>query len=148
MTSIKHSKKTKIARSRKIPTIEEADPAMMVDLIAESVIQDAQTILQELRLPSPTRSRLNAYLTSPSAVEFLTNYAERVYSHNERFRRGVNSNANQGNAGRDYLVNFMSHWLSCEIAKITNNNYDIHRALERSGFSWYGYDRNMPRHRH
>lgn len=113
----------------------------MVDLIAESVIEDARVLIQGL---SFNDLPLNDYLCSQEPIDFLVKYAETIYAHNDRFRRKVNSNANQGNAGRDYLINFMAHWLSSELGRISRDNPDVRRVLERSGFSWYGNWRQSP----
>jgi hypothetical protein len=130
----KHSTKTSVPKE--IKTIEEKNPVMMIDVIAESVIQEASVLLRELN------SRpVEEYLSSDKPVKYLVERAETIYAHNPRFRKGVDSNANHGNAGRDYLVGFMRHWLSGEIRKASHENSKIRQILERSGFSWYGYRR-------
>jgi hypothetical protein len=42
-----------------------------------------------------------------TAVDHLVRRAERVFAHNDTWRRKV-----RGQRGRDYVVSFMRHWLS------------------------------------
>ena len=44
----------------------------------------------------------------------LADKAEHCYTKNPAFRRRLQSQANRGQAGRDWLYAFMRHWLSAE----------------------------------
>lgn len=105
------------ARKEKVYDIE-ADTSIMTDVLAEAVCEDAARLLD---LPT-VDERLVGYLTA---------YANTVYSHNPRFRRKVRSEANHGNAGRNYLYIYMCHWIAGELIKQGASR----RLLVDSGFS-------------
>ena len=113
----------------KLPRSIEEDTSIVPVLLAEAVVSDAE-ILLGIKLPS-------------DLDEWLAGYAEAVYANNERFRKKVQSNADHGNAGRDYLYAFMCHWLSSEILKRTMHDDDhprIRETLMQSGFSMGHHD--------
>jgi hypothetical protein len=103
-------------------SIEEAT-SILSYAVAESVVSEASYLLK-LDLPR-------------DLAEWLVGYAEAIYANSKNFRKKINSNANHGNAGRDYLYAFMKHWLSSEILKRSKSDDDcprIRKILETSGF--------------
>lgn len=113
-------------KTKKIPSIEEATD-IIVEIAAEGVVDQAKRLLGHeyfLRCCSDV-----------TAVGYLTGHSEATYQANPRFRAKVNSNADHGNRGRDYLWSFMQHWLSAYLLKVTHNAPELRRALEESGFS-------------
>jgi hypothetical protein len=129
-------------KTKRQKTIEERNPSMIVELMAEAVVEEASFLLQDLKDSKRTKKlgvEVSKYLKSRKPVEYLTDRAETIYANNPRFAKKVDSNANHGNAGRDYLMGFMRHWLSADLGEISRKNPDVRRILERSGFSWYGY---------
>lgn len=47
-----------------------------------------------------------------AAEKYLVEHAEATYKANKSFAKHVQSEADYGNRGRDYLANFMQHWLA------------------------------------
>ena len=96
----------------------EADTSIMPDMLAETVCEDAARLLD---IPA----------VDERLVGYLVDYANTVYSHNPRFRKKVRSEANHGNAGRDYLYMYMCHWIAGELVKKGASRH----LLVDSGFS-------------
>jgi hypothetical protein len=111
--------RTPPARNEKSYDIE-ADTSIMPDVLAEAVCEAAAHLLDA---PDVARDE--------RLIKYLVDYANNVYSHNPRFRKKVRSEANQGNAGRDYLYMYMCHWISGELGKRGHSR----RLLVDSGFS-------------
>ena len=104
----------------------EGDTGIMLDVVGDAVIQQASHILD-----------IDLRSTQPDLVGWMTGYAEAVYANNPHFRKKIQSNANKGNAGRDWLYSFMQHWLSAEILRRCGEGEKskIRNALVSSGFS-------------
>ncbi len=64
--------------------------------------------------------------------------ADVIYFHNPRFRRGVRRH---GNAGRDYLLAFMRHWLA---AMIRRRDHELFTRLPASFCTGH----ELPDHHH
>jgi hypothetical protein len=103
----------------------EADTSILVDVVAESVCDEASRLLGD---PIDTEHM----------IEYLVDHAQQIYEHNPTFRKNIRSEANHGNAGRDHLYTYMRHWLTSELVKQVHDR----RKLIDSGFSM-GED---PRH--
>ena len=88
--------------SKKTSAIEDDTP-ILPTVIADSVIREVQMFFVGKGLQDSIGEN-----TEP-VVDYLTNYAERVYAANTAFRKRIRS---RGNAGRDYLYAFMRHWLA------------------------------------
>lgn len=112
--------------SRNIFQTIENDTVILPDIVANAVIEQANHLLN-----------INLLSTRPDLMGWLTGYATAVYANNPHFRKKIQSNANKGNAGRDWLYSFMQHWLSAEILRICNLDDlpQIKHILESSGFS-------------
>jgi hypothetical protein len=98
-------------------TIEESTPIIPVAM-AESVVNKAARLLDE-------------DLQNTNFAEILASHAETIFKHNPDFRKKV-----KANNGREYLWNFMQHWLTSELMK--SGRYDKHklrRVLIQGGFS-------------
>jgi hypothetical protein len=80
----------------KFKTISQARPELITWLVAETCL--------ERKGIEPKRE----------LVEGLTAKANFHFVHNEQFKKGVMSKANQGNAGRDYLIAFINHWIDAK----------------------------------
>ena len=111
--------RTPLPRKKKAYDIE-ADTSIMPDVLAETVCERAAHLLDK---PDVARDE--------SLVEYLVNHANEVYSHNPDFRKKVKSEADHGNAGRDYLCSYMCHWIASELIKKGASR----RLLVDSGFS-------------
>ena len=91
---------------KKLPNLE-ADTGIIPWAMAEAVVEKAARLL-DTTFESEFAKRL---------VDYLVEHAEKIYAHNPRFRGAVQSEANGGNAGRDYLWGYMQHWLVSELQK-------------------------------
>ena len=101
-------------------SIDESTPIIPIAM-AEGVVAKAARLLDE-------------DLQGPLA-EQLVKTAEQIFQHNPSFRKKVMSAS-----GRDYLWNFMQHWLTSDLMK--SGRYDTHklrRILIQGGFS-LGHD--------
>lgn len=78
---------------KKIKTISQAVPALCVWMIAETCLEKAGI--------EPTNKNMN----------WLVTFANYQFNANTSFRKKVMSKANGGNAGRDFLYEFMKHWI-------------------------------------
>lgn len=105
----------------KTKSIEEAT-SIMPDIIAETVVLKAAQLL-------------NTNLDVPTLSAYLVGHAEATYAANTTFRKKINSNANKGNSGRDYLHIYMQHWLSSRLLKSSDNNPHVRQILIKSGFA-------------
>ena len=90
----------------------------MPDVMAEAVCERAARLLD---IPA----------VDERLIEYLVDHARHIYSINPDFRKKVRSEANQGNAGRDYLYMYMCHWIASELVKGGASR----RMLVDSGFS-------------
>lgn len=117
---------TKKSRSQSAHTIYD-DTSIIPEAVAEVVVEEA-ILLLNLDITPNAQSELRHYLTG---------YAEAIYSHNPKFRSKVRSEANNGNAGRDYLYAYMRHWLTGKLLEYipTNDRSRIRQILDRTGFS-------------
>ena len=113
----------------------EGDTGIMLDVVSDAVIQQASHVLD-----------IDLRTTQPNLMGWMTGYAAAVYANNPKFRKKIQSNANQciydhlgdgGNAGRDWLYSFMQHWLSAEILRRCGKGEKskIRNVLVSSGFS-------------
>lgn len=109
----------------------EHDTGIMVNVVGDTVIQQASLLLN-----------IDLRSTQHDLIGWMTGYAEAVYANNPHFRKKIRSNANGGNAGRDWLYSFMQHWLSAEILRRCGNGEksQIRNALVSSGFSMGRYE--------
>lgn len=116
-------------KKKSFRTIGE-DTAIMPDLIAEAVVEIANRLLGGSSPDGVFDERdIGIYIGR------LAEQAETLYASNTDFRKKIRSNANHGNAGRDYLYAFMQHWLASRLLKDSGNRPEWHRALVDSGFS-------------
>jgi hypothetical protein len=69
---------------------------------------------------------------SQKIIDYLVDHAAQVYAHNVTFRKKVQSEADHGNAGRDYLYTFMEHWLA---SYLKEHEPKIYKALPH-GYGW------------
>lgn len=92
-------------------TIEQ-DTGLMVDLIAETVVDQVVAFLGN-NGHEPEADRLHKH--KDSLTKYLREHAETCYTHNEDFAKAIRSKKNQGNYGRDTLYVFMRHWLAAEM---------------------------------
>lgn len=104
----------------------EGDTGIMLDVVSDAVIQQASHVLD-----------IDLRTTQPNLMGWMTGYAAAVYANNPKFRKKIQSNANRGNAGRDWLYSFMQHWLSAEILRRCGKGekFKIRNVLVSSGFS-------------
>jgi hypothetical protein len=97
-----------------LPEVKHHDIAdetdILPEIVAESVVDSVTTYLYYAGGKTAEAEQFNA--ERERLVEGLVGYAERVYDHNESFRKKLRS---RGNRGRDTLYSFMRHWLSAEI---------------------------------
>ena len=96
----------------------EADTSILVDVVAESVCDEASRLLDKP-------------LDDERLIGYLVEHAETIYANNPNFRKNIRSEANHGNAGRDYLYSYMRHWLA---SKLSKQGYS-RKLLIDSGFS-------------
>ena len=97
-----------------------ADTSIIPEAVAEAVVDDVQNLTGE-------------NLKNHRAAEnHLVGHAEAVYAHNVTFRKKVQSEADHGNAGRDYLYMFMRHWLASWLKK---HESKVFRKLPH-GYGW------------
>ena len=121
----KKLKTEQVSRSRGI----EADTNILPDVVAETVVNMASKLL-DINLPY-------------DLTTWLVGYAEAAYLNNKEIRKKIRSNADRGNAGRDWLYSFMEHWLSSEILRRCGHDNDFPRirgVLETSGFTMGHYN--------
>jgi len=116
----------KRSRTRPARTICD-DTSIIPEAVAEGVVEEA-VLLLNLDIAPDAQSELRHYLTG---------YAEAIYGHNPKFRSKVRSEANNGNAGRDYLYAYMRHWLTSKLLEFipANDRSRIRQTLDRTGFS-------------
>ena len=98
----------------------EHDTAILPWAMAEAVVDDVQNL---------TGVSLKNHL---AAEKHLEKTAETIYSVNKVFREKVKSEADHGNAGRDYLYAFMKHWLASWLRK---HDVKVFKKLPH-GFGW------------
>ena len=113
-------------------TIEQDEPAIMLDVIAETVVEDAERLIGGRRIPGRAK-----------AARHLVNYADAVYKANDRFAKKVRG---AGNVGRDTLYVFMEHWLASWLKKnatmrLKQSDPVVQEALRQR---WDGHWANMP----
>jgi hypothetical protein len=84
----------------------DADTGIIPEAIAAAVVDDVQRLL-------PGDNIKNYRM----AEKYLVGHAEAVYAANKDFRKKVQSEADDGNAGRDYLFTYMRHWLAAWLKK-------------------------------
>lgn len=82
-----------------------ADTGIIPEAVAEAAIEHAQVITGE----NIKNHRI--------AEGHLVGHAEATYASNKDFRKKVQSEADDGNAGRDYLFMYMRHWLAAWLKK-------------------------------
>jgi hypothetical protein len=92
-----------------LPTALEHDTLLMPDVIAESVVQEAERFLKA-DLPA-------------SFVERLAAKAHYLYPRRKHFQKMLKS---RGNAGRDNLSMFMRHWTA---AWLKREKYTLHKKF-------------------
>jgi len=107
---------------KKTPRSIGLDTVIMPDVIAESVVEQAE------RLANLGLSERDLGYYAGRLVE----QAETLYQTNPDFRKKVQAG---GNRGRDHLHAFMQHWISSLFIKDTGNRPDVRKALIDSGFS-------------
>jgi len=108
-----------------LPTALERDTLLWPEVIAESVVQEAELYL-EMSLP-------------PDYAERLAAKAHHLYPRHQHFHKALNR---PGNRGRDNLYVYMRHW-TCSWLK--RERYALYKKLPWSfalGVALY------PRHRH
>ena len=98
----------------------DADTGIIPEAVAEATIEHAQII---------TGENIKNYR---AAEKYLVGHAEAVYAANKDFRKKVQSEADHGNAGRDYLFTYMRHWLAAWLKK---HDSKVFRKLP-SGYGW------------
>ena len=113
----KHIPRKRTSKLTKKFSIED-DTCIMPYVLAEAACEDAARLLD---IPA----------VDERLVEYLAEHSNRVYSNNARFRKSVRSEADHGNAGRDYLYRYMCHWLASELLKAGASR----KLLVDSGFS-------------
>jgi hypothetical protein len=92
---------------RKPKLIEDETP-ILPWVVADAVISELETHLAcSLRGPD----------CSHELADMLSDRANAIYQRNPQFRKRIRSNADGGNAGRDWLYAFMRHWLTAEAIK-------------------------------
>jgi hypothetical protein len=77
-------------------------PALLVDVIADCVVREAEDIFRH-PFPPPVREAFCAHMEKR---------AEHVYARNQGWAKKIRG---RGNRGRDTLYVFMRHWLAAEI---------------------------------
>lgn len=88
----------KKGQKKPIGNIEDETP-IMPWIVADGAIEDAQSYLpRNVEIPN-----------SREMAEELSDYANKIYKHNDRFRKQIRA---KGNRGRDTLYMFMRHWLA------------------------------------
>lgn len=115
--------KTKSIKASHAHSIEE-DTSIIPEIVAEQVIQEANHLLNTDLLED----------VDSDLIGYLAGYANATYANSKDFHKKINSNADRGNAGRDWLYAFMKHWLSSEILR-RNPDPQIRHILTGSGFS-------------
>ncbi len=102
--------------SKKISNIEDDTP-IMPWIVADSALSDAQKYLDK---PIPNIR---------SVADELSDFANDIYKHNERFRKQIRAS---GNRGRDTLYIFMRHWTASYLKK---NHPALFKQLPH-GYGW------------
>jgi hypothetical protein len=125
--AIERARKESVLRGGHPPTGErhdiESDTSIIPDSLAETVLEDAARLLG--RPLDDERRRL---------IDHLVERAEHFHTGNPKFRKNVRSEADHGNAGRDYLYGYMCHWISSELLK-AHPSRRTRKMLVDSGFS-------------
>lgn len=109
----------KKGQKKPIGNIEDETP-IMPWIVADSAIGDAQSHLpRDVEIPN-----------SRDLADELSDYANKIYKRNERFRKKIRA---RGNSGRDTLFMFMRHWIASFL-------HDKHRAIFNQLPRGYGWD--------
>jgi hypothetical protein len=88
---------------QKTPKNIEDETPILPWIVADAVISELETHLAcPLRGPE----------CSHELADMLSDHANKIYKHNEQFRKRIRSKADGGDAGRDWLYAFMRHWLT------------------------------------
>ena len=91
-------------------TITDDVPALLPHIIADSVCAEVY-------------GHVGVELDR-SVSDMLADRADAVYAANPRWSKKVRSEADGGNAGRDFLYMFMRHWVSGHLKRVNPAAFD------------------------
>lgn len=121
-------------------TIEQENPHFMLEIIGETVAEQAvsfsmsERLAEYKNLEKAKREEMDAEYKQEvkGLTKYLCERAETHYQYNKDFNKSVKA---KGNKGRDYLYMFMYHWVGAH-----NNGAQLvfkKNSYKKSATNWY-----------